>query len=130
MKDKQSITQFLKVKTSPFVIKDDKGNQIYYESSNGYWSKREYDDKNNEIYFENSIGYWMMREYDDKNNEIYFEESSGYWSKCEYVDKDRVYYENSSGKIIDNRSKPVIELTLEDIAKMRGVDVSQLRIKE
>jgi hypothetical protein len=110
MKDKQSIAQFLKVKSFPFIIKDDKGNQIYYEESSGYWSKCEYDNKNNEIYFENSNGYWCKRVYDDRSNTI--------------------YYEDSDGTISDNRSKPVIELTLEDIAKIKGVDISQIRIKE
>lgn len=110
MKDKQSIAQFLKVKSFPFIIKDDKGNQIYYEDSSGYWSKCEYDNKNNEIYYETSSGYWSKREYDDRSNTI--------------------YYEDSDGTISCNRSKPVIELTLEDIAKLKGVSVSQIRIKE
>ncbi len=39
-----------------FVVYDEKGNQIYCEDSNGYWSKREYDEKGNVIYFENSNG--------------------------------------------------------------------------
>jgi hypothetical protein len=68
-------------------------------------------DKNGEvIYREDSDGYWWMREYDDKGNLI--------------------YREDSKGTIIDNRPKPIIELTLEDIAKLKGVDVSQIRIKE
>jgi len=68
-------------------------------------------DKNgNEIYYEYSNGYWLKREYDDEGNEI--------------------RYEDSNGEIIDKRPKPMIELTLEDIAKMKGVDVSQIRIKE
>ena len=80
MKDKQTIAQFLKIKTFPFIIKDDKGSEIYREYSDGYWGKSEYDNKGNLIYYE--------------------------------------------------RSKPMIELTLEDIAKLKGVDVSQIRIKE
>lgn len=60
------------------------------------------------IYIENSEGYWVKRRYDDQGNEIYFENSKGYWYK----------------------SKPIIELTLEDIAKMKGVDVDQIRINE
>jgi len=68
----------------------------------------------------------------DKNgNEIYFENSSGYWSKLEYNNKgNRICSENSDGKIIDNRPKQMIELTLQDIAEMKGVEVSQIRIKE
>ena len=110
MKDNQTIAQFLKVKDFPFTINDDKENQIYYEYSNGFWYKYEYDDNCNPIYCEASDGYWAKREYDDKGNQI--------------------YYEDSDGTTIDRRPKPMIELTLEDIAKLKGVDVSQIRIKE
>jgi hypothetical protein len=110
MKAEQTIAQFLKVKAFPFVIKDDKGNLIYCEDSTGYWSKREYDDQGNVIYLGSSTGYWGKYEYDAKGNEI--------------------YYENSNGVIFDKRPKPIVELTLEDIAKLKGVDVSQIRIKE
>jgi hypothetical protein len=37
-------------------IRDKNGNQIYYENSNGYWSKREWDSQGNEIYYESSHG--------------------------------------------------------------------------
>ena len=76
----------------------------------GYWTKREYDDNGNLIYRENSNGYWCKYEYDDQGNEI--------------------YWESSNGAIIDKRPKPMIELTIEDIAKLKGVDVGQIRIKE
>ena len=33
---------------------DDKGNRIYFENSNDYWSKREFDVNGNEIYYETS----------------------------------------------------------------------------
>jgi hypothetical protein len=89
MKDNQTIAQFLKVKTFPFFINNDQGNQIYLEDLDGYWDKCEYDDQGNQIYFE-----------------------------------------DSSGFIFDHLRKPIVELTLEDIAKLKGVDVSQIRIKE
>ena len=131
MKNAQTFAQFLKVKDFPFVIKDKNGKEIYLEYSSGLWSKREYDDQGNIIYFENSNGLWIKREYDDQGNRIYLENSDGYWIKSEYDDQGKeIYYEDSSGEIIDNRPKPMIELTLEDIAKMKGVDVSQIRIKE
>jgi hypothetical protein len=68
----------------------------------------------------------------DKNGEvIYYEDSYGYWQKYEYNDKGNVtYIENSNGYIIDKRPKPMIELTLEDIAKLKGVEVGQILIKE
>jgi hypothetical protein len=110
MKDNQTIAQFLKVNTFPFEIKDKNGKPIYSEYSNGFWNKCEHDDEGNEIYYENSTGLWIKREYDDGGNQI--------------------YGENSDGFIIDKRSKPMIELTLQDIAEMKGVDASQIRIKE
>jgi hypothetical protein len=131
MKNEQTIAQFLKVNTFPFKIKDKNGKEIYSETSNGSWIKYEYDDKGNVIRYENSNGTWFKSEYDDQGNEIYFEESNGNWIKWEHDDKGNVIYsENSDGVIIDKRSKPMIELTLEDIAKLKGVDVSQIRIKE
>jgi hypothetical protein len=58
-------------------IKDKNGNQIYFEDSNGFWTKREYDSKGNEIYFEDSEGFWVKREYDSEGILIYFENSDG-----------------------------------------------------
>jgi hypothetical protein len=130
MKD-QTIAQFLKVKDFPFVIEDKNGKLIYREISDGFWSKREYNDKGNEIRFENSYGFWGKSEYDDQGNEIYYENSNGFWGKSEYDDEgNEIYSEDSNGQIIDKRSKQMIELTLEDVAKLKGVDVSQIRIKE
>ena len=67
----------------------------------------------------------------DKNEKkIYHENSYGYWTKHEYDSNGKeIYYENSDGIIRDNRPK-IVELTLEDIAKLKGVDVSLIRIKE
>jgi len=131
MKDNQTIAQFLKVKDFPFEIKDKNGKRIYYEDSKGFWFKNEYDAKGNHIYLENSDGYWHKRVYNDRGNQISFEDSNGFWVKYEYNDKgNEIYYENSTGHIDDKRPKPIIELTLEDIAKMKGVEVSQIRIKE
>jgi hypothetical protein len=131
MKDQQTIAQFLKVKDFPFVIEDKNGNIIYFEYSDGLWVKREYDDRGNTIRYENSYGVWAKSEYDEQGNEIRFEDSYGVWAKSEYDDQGNVIYsENSNGFIIDKRPKQMIELTLEDIAKLKGVDVSQIRIKE
>ena len=110
MKVNQTIAQQLKIKDFPFVIKDKNGNRIYFEDSDGSWYKREYDSNGNQIYYEDSNGFWNKREYDSNGNQI--------------------YYEDSDGDIIDNRPKQIIELTLEDIAKLKGVDVGLIRIKE
>ena len=44
----------------------------------------------------------------DKNgNLIYWENLNGFWSKREYDSQgNEIYYEDSDGKIIDNRPKP------------------------
>jgi hypothetical protein len=107
---KETIAQFLKIQKFPFTIKNENGNEIYYENSHGYWIKREYHSNGKEIYWENSDGYWEKREYDLNGKEIYFENSQGY--------------------IIDSRPKPVVEMTLQEIADKLGMDVSQIRIKE
>jgi len=131
MKDKQSIAQFLNVKDFPFKIKDKNGEVIYYEDLYGYWQKYEFNDKGNVTYSEVSNGYWQKYEYDNEGNATYIENSDGFWSKREYNDKGGlIYCENSDGYIIDRRPKPIVELTLEDIAKLKGVDVGQIRIKE
>ena len=51
-----TIAKQLKIKEFPFKIKDSEGNRIYFENSDGYWSKREWDSKSNLIYFESSNG--------------------------------------------------------------------------
>ena len=90
----------------PIMIKDSNNNEIYYESSNGYWIKYEYDSNNNIIYYENSEGDWYKQEFDSNNNKIYYEDNDGYWSKREYDSNNNViYWENSDGTIRDNRPK-------------------------
>ena len=54
---KKTIAEQLNVRDFPFIIKDSKGNEIYDETSDGYWMKKEYDSQNNEVYYETSDGY-------------------------------------------------------------------------
>jgi len=56
-----------------------KGEEVYFENSDGYWSKREYK-YGEEISYEDSDGYWHKREYKN-GKEVYYENSNGYWSK-------------------------------------------------
>jgi len=51
-----TIAQQLKIKEFPFIIKDSEGNEIYHETSDGYWAKSEYDSESNRIYLEYSDG--------------------------------------------------------------------------
>ncbi len=98
----KTIAEQLNVTDFPFEIKDKNNNEIYYESSNGFWWKQEYDSNNNRIYCENSTGYWCKREYNQNNNIIYFEDSSGY--------------------IIDNRPKTTPEFTMEELVEKLGFE--------
>jgi hypothetical protein len=52
----KTIAQQLNIKDFPFRIKDKNGNEIYYETSYGFWFKYEYDSNGNRIYFEDSCG--------------------------------------------------------------------------
>ena len=126
----KTIAQQLKIKDFPFTIKNKNGNQIYYEDSDGNWSKREYDVNGNEIHYENSNGYWEKSEYDSSGKVIRYEDSNGYWDKKEYDSSGKVIYrENSNGIIIDNQPK-IVEVSLEEIAAKLGINVTQLRIKD
>jgi len=79
-------------------IYDTNGNIIYYEDSDGYWTKWVYDTNGYEIYEEHSDGYWYKYEYDNNGNLIYKEYSSSIWIKWEY-DKygNKIYKEDSTG---------------------------------
>jgi hypothetical protein len=126
----QTIAQQLKVKEFPFTIKDSKGNKIYYETSDGYWAKKEYDSNGKEIYWENSYRFWEKKEYDSKGNRIYYGNSYRFWEKREYYSNgNQIYYEDSNGIIVDNKPKQV-ELTMEEIATKFGIDVNNLKIKK
>ena len=95
----QTIAQQIKwnfAKEGDLEIRNAKGNRIYYENSDGYWSKSKFDEKGNRIYYETSDGYWSKQEFDEKGNEIYYENSDGYWSKREFDEKGNVIYRESS----------------------------------
>jgi len=46
-------------KKGSLYLYDTNGNGIYYENSNGFWSKKEYDSNGNQIYWETSDGLIM-----------------------------------------------------------------------
>ena len=51
---------------------------------------------------------------DKKGGLIYHEFSNGFWTKREYDSKgNEIYFENSNGKIIDNRPKPSEDRVIE-----------------
>jgi hypothetical protein len=113
MKDKQTIAQFLGLTITsgkPFVIKNDKGKEIYFEETTGFWWREEFDERGNVVYFENFYGDWKKHEYNEQGT--------------------HVLVESNYGIIMDNRPKPKIELTLQEIAEKLGIPVEQLRIKD
>jgi hypothetical protein len=100
----KTIAQQLNVTEFPFIIKDKRGNRIYFEESDGYWHKREYDSNNNQIYYEDSDGFWSKYEYDSNGKVLYFEDFTGSWYRKEYDSNgNQIYYEDSNGDIKDNR---------------------------
>ena len=81
---------------------------------------RLYDEDGNEIYYETSDGFWCKSEYKD-GNQVYFEDSEGYWWKREYKDGKEVYYENSDGCIIGRREH--VDMTIAEVRKELGKNI-------
>ena len=92
-----TIAKQLNVKEFPLLIRNSKGQEIYFENSDGLWYKREYDSDSNQIYAENSYGYWIRYEYDSNGNHI--------------------YTESSYGTIYDNRPKTDVQKAIELLTK-------------
>jgi hypothetical protein len=61
----------------PIEYFDTNGNNTYFESSTGYWAKREYNTNGKCTYCEDSNGYWFKCEFDTNGNKTYFEDSRG-----------------------------------------------------
>ena len=120
---KVTIAQQLKIKKFPFIIEDSNGNEIYYESSTGFWYKAEFDSNGNEIYSENSYG--TIIDNRPKPYEIMLADI-----------KDSIYKAASADFIISiisiQRTTPLkeIELTMDEIAKALNIDVNLLKIKK
>jgi len=106
-----TIAQQLNIKEFPFIIKDADGKVIYWETSDGYWVKREYAG-GKEIRCEYSFGYWEKREWTD-GQMIRYEDSFGYWVKREYAEGKVIYSEDSNGRIRDKRPKTNIQKAIE-----------------
>jgi hypothetical protein len=59
MKDGQTIGQWLNwdfEANGNLVIRDNNGNLIYWENSDGFWEKHEFDFEGNELYYQNKNG--------------------------------------------------------------------------
>jgi hypothetical protein len=73
----KTIAEQLGVTKFPFEIKDNNGNEAYWEDQEGCWIKSTYDNNGNRIYWENSDGDWVKYTYDNNGNRIYCEDSGG-----------------------------------------------------
>jgi len=116
-----TIAEQLNITEFPFIIKDGKGNKIYWENSKKFWYKQEFDPKGNETYHENSDKFWEKTEYDSNDNETYYEDSNKFWYKREFDSNDNeIYFEDSNGTIRDDRPKSIPEYTMEELTQMLG----------
>jgi hypothetical protein len=111
----KTIAQQLNIKKFPFIIKDDDGQEIYREWSNGVWLKQEWAG-GKVIRWEDSSGFWEKREYAD-GQMIRYEDSKGFWQKWEYAGGEMIYWENSDGVIRDNRPKTDIQKAIDLLTK-------------
>jgi len=111
----KTIAQQLNIKTFPFEIKDSDGNRIYFEWSDGVWSKYERNGRK-VIRYENSKGYWEKREWVD-GKVIRYEDSKGFWVKREYAGGEMIYWEDSNGIIMDNRPKTDVQKAIDLLTK-------------
>jgi len=129
MSNTKTIAQQLKIKKFPFRIKDDNGKLTYQEDSDGFWCRHEYDDEGNRTYFEDSNGFWYRHEYDDEGNQTYSEDSNGFWCRHEYDDEgNKTYFEDSYGFKRGTKKGTIKELSMNDIAKLAGIPVENLKI--
>jgi YD repeat-containing protein len=96
LNDEETLAKQLGVTKYPLIIKDGNKNQIYYERSRGFWSKRKHDANGNETKYQNSDGYWEKAEYDANGNKTRYEDSEGYWAKWEYDTNGNVIYTENS----------------------------------
>jgi hypothetical protein len=73
----KTIAEQLNIKEFPFIIKNKNNKVLYFESSDGYWCKREYDENGYKRYYENADGFCSKSERDENGNERYYENSNG-----------------------------------------------------
>ena len=57
--------------------KDQFGNLIYFENSNGWWWRKEYDEHGNCLYQGDASGFWVRNTYNENNERIGYENYLG-----------------------------------------------------
>ena len=59
--------------------------------------------------------------YDNRLDKLYYEDRTGYWCKREFDDDgNQIYYEDSNGRIVNDRPKAVPEYTMEELTVKLG----------
>jgi len=91
----------------PIELFDKNNNLIYYKDTKNYYYMREYDENNNLVYYRNSDGFSFIAKFDGNNNQI--------------------YYKDSTGIIIDNKEKPIKELTMRELEILLGYEVKIIK---
>ena len=84
--------------TFPIEIEDARGNETYFENSDGFWWKSEYNAHGEETYYEDSEGYWWKRECNAHGEETYFEDSDGY---KDGIPRSQLASQSCAGKIVE-----------------------------
>jgi hypothetical protein len=116
MKENQTIAQFLGLtieQSKPFIIKNERGQEIYYENSKGIWWKEEFNEQGKSIFFLSSEGVWSKNQWNEQGKNTRFENHTGHWRISEYNEQgEEIFCEDKSGIFFDHRPKPKIELTL------------------
>lgn len=126
-----TIAQRLGVTNFPFKVKNKKGKLLYYESSSGFFERAKYDKNNNKVYYCNPH-YHTKMQYNYRNQLIRLDKEdydgkNKFWYVKEYDSNgEELYFENSKGKVINNR--PKTEYTLLEIAQIIGIPVEKLKI--
>ncbi len=81
----------------PIELKDEDGNIVYFQDSNGHWTKSEYTD----------------------GNCTYWEDSDGDWSKREFTNGKLTYWEDSDGTKQGTPKSDKKQAILDQIEKLK-----------
>ena len=95
----------------PIIIKDKKGNIIYWETPKGHWFEQTHDDNGKCLTYNNSDGYWAVYTHDDNGKRLTFKNSNGHYEiKGKKVTKEE--YEAFVN--------PITEYTMEELVAKLG----------
>jgi hypothetical protein len=85
----KGITEF------PFIIKNEDGKEIYHETKDGQWVKKQYNSYGYTSRLDKSDGFWYTSI--DSEFGSYFLNSRGYWCKTVHQDNGKTLFTDSLG---------------------------------